>query len=77
MKTLNWNDMSSLGLIEKINTEILHPLGLSMSRDPETGVSQYIFVADDWFWEYYPTRNNTNISNEEIKERIKSMLNIK
>ncbi|HGK7310691.1 TPA: hypothetical protein ACJ51G_000661 [Aeromonas hydrophila subsp. hydrophila] len=35
MKCINWNQASELGLIVRINREILHPLGLSMSRDPK------------------------------------------
>jgi len=66
--------MSSLGLIERINTEILHPLGLAMSRDPDTGISKDIFVADDGFWEYESNRKTTIISNEEIKEKLKVFL---
>lgn len=35
MKCINWNQASELGLVVRINREILHPLGLSMSRDPK------------------------------------------
>lgn len=52
MKTINWNQMSELGLIQRINSEILHPLGLAMSRNVESGVSEEILIADDGFWEY-------------------------
>ncbi|WP_436718977.1 DUF7415 domain-containing protein, partial [Vibrio cholerae] len=37
MKCIDWNKMSELGLIEKINREILHPLGLAITRNVETG----------------------------------------
>lgn len=28
---INWNQASEMGLIERINTEILHPLGLAIN----------------------------------------------
>jgi hypothetical protein len=49
---LNWNDMSELGLIVRINNEILHPLGLSLSRNPGTGASEAVLIAPDGKWEY-------------------------
>lgn len=45
-KTINWNQASERGLIARINTEILHPLGLAMIRNPENGVSPGLIVAD-------------------------------
>lgn len=38
--------MSELGLVERINREICHPLGLAISRNPETGFSEWISVKD-------------------------------
>lgn len=52
MQTIDWNQMSKLGLIEKINREILHPMGLAISRNPKTGTSDQILVAPDGFFEY-------------------------
>lgn len=49
---LDWNDMSELGLIVRINTEILHPLGLALSRNPATGASEAVLIAPDGKWEY-------------------------
>ena len=43
---LDWNDMSDLGLLYFINTTVLHPIGLAIARDPETGQST-IIKADD------------------------------
>lgn len=40
MKSINWNQMSELGLIYKINKDILHPLGLAISRNPDNGFSE-------------------------------------
>lgn len=54
MKTIDWNTASKLGLIERINSEILHPLGLAMTRTPDNGFSQDILVADDMVFYYSP-----------------------
>lgn len=45
MKSINWNQMSELGLIERINREILHPIGLAISRNPDTGSSDSVFSS--------------------------------
>ncbi|MCO8161999.1 hypothetical protein NJC38_07485 [Pseudomonas sp. 21LCFQ010] len=47
MKLIDWNELSRLGLMVRINREILHPLGLAVSRDPETGKSSGAVVSDD------------------------------
>lgn len=73
MKKINWNQMSELGLIERINREILHPLGLAVSRNPENGSSEAILVADDGVWEYgnMPT---TVLNDEEFKDKFMKMI---
>jgi len=72
--TLNWNQMSELGLIERINTEILHPLGLAMSRNVENGFSEEILISEDGLWEYAPNRKSTIISDEEVKDKVENFL---
>lgn len=52
MKRLDWNEASRQGLVERINTEILHPLGLAMCRTPEDGMSPGLLIAEDGKWEY-------------------------
>jgi hypothetical protein len=47
MKSIDWNQLAELGLMAKINQEVLHPLGLAVTRNPETGVSEGILVSDD------------------------------
>lgn len=54
MKRIDWNEASRQGLVERINTEILHPLGLAMFRTPEDGVSPGLLIAEDGKWEYAP-----------------------
>lgn len=54
MKRIDWNEASRQGLVERINTEILHPLGLAMFRTAEDGVSPGLLIAEDGKWEYAP-----------------------
>ncbi|EHX3046545.1 hypothetical protein K6S25_001998 [Salmonella enterica] len=49
---LDWNQLSALGLIVRINKEILHPMGLALFRDPESGVSDGALIAPDGKWHY-------------------------
>lgn len=74
MKYIDWNQMSELGLIERINKEMLHPLGLTISRNPANGVSDAIFVADDKYYEYDPAIElKPVLSKDEIHQRLESM----
>lgn len=54
-KKIDWNKLSELGIIYKINKEVLHPIGLSLYRDPETGVSGGCYVENEP-WEYSTDR---------------------
>lgn len=45
-KTIDWNQASERGLIARINTEILHPLGLAMMRQPADGSSPGLLVSE-------------------------------
>lgn len=49
---VDWNELSKRGLIVRINSEILHPLGLAMFRDTESGVSGGALIAPDGEWQY-------------------------
>lgn len=73
MKAINWNQMSELGLIEKINTEILHPLGLAISRNTKTGCSENVLISDDGAWEYDPKMKTTIISDVQVKAKLSEM----
>lgn len=44
---IDWNEISRRGLLERINREIMHPLGLAICREVETGVSPGALVSDD------------------------------
>ncbi|EMA1801304.1 hypothetical protein SD377_001907 [Cronobacter turicensis] len=49
---LDWNQLSALGLIFRINHEILHPMGLAIFRDPDSGKSEGALIADDGVFSY-------------------------
>jgi len=52
---LDFNQMSELGLIFLINKQVLHPLGLSLTRELETGKSCGAIIASDLVWKYKPS----------------------
>ncbi|MDI5830186.1 DUF7415 domain-containing protein [Shewanella xiamenensis] len=76
MKSINWNQMSELGLIEKINREILHPIGLAIARDPATGISEKVLVAPDGIFEYGEMKS-TIISENEINKILDEYREVK
>lgn len=51
-ETIDWNEISRRGLLVRINREIMHPLGLAVCRNPETGSSPGAVVSDDGPWVY-------------------------
>lgn len=75
MKKLNWNQISELGLIERINKEILHPLGLAMYREVETGESPGAYVADDGLFKYADDFRLKNFIDDQVREKLQAMLN--
>lgn len=44
---IDWNEISRRGLLERINREIMHPLGLAVCRVVETGQSPGALVSQD------------------------------
>lgn len=79
MKNIDWNVASELGLIERINIEVLHPLGLAMTRNPNNGTSPYLLVAPDREFKYAPkiktkpvlTKDGIHEAIQQIEEREK------
>lgn len=65
MKRVDFNTLSQLGLLWKINKDILHPLGLALTRDPDTGISVGALVASDGAWEFSEESDKRNRSNLE------------
>jgi hypothetical protein len=75
IQSINWNQMSELGLIRRINRDILHPLGLAISRNPDTGTSEEILISDDGEWEYSPDiLEKVDLTDAEIKQKLTEML---
>jgi hypothetical protein len=73
LKNIDWNKASELGLVEKINREVLHPLGLAMTRNPEKGISEGLLISDDGEWEYAPNMKTTILPDEVVREAIKAV----
>jgi hypothetical protein len=80
MTILDFNFLSDCGLIYKINQEILHPLGLALSRE-EDGTSKGCRLAPDLIWKYnddilqrnekkfeYFLKNRKNILFQKLRE---------
>ncbi|MEI7408160.1 3'-5' exonuclease [Pectobacterium aroidearum] len=49
---IDWNELSKRGLLVRINKEIMHPIGLAIFRDQETGGSGGALISPDGKWEY-------------------------
>ena len=70
MRKIDWNKASDLGLIVRINKEILHPLGLAMFRDTDNGNSQGVFVSPDKEFHYDPDPEDIILTKAEIHALI-------
>ena len=68
-KKLDWNELSDLGLVERINKEILHPLGIAVYRDPEDGTSSGALISPDGEFSYGEIKSKI-ISDEEVIRRV-------
>jgi hypothetical protein len=73
MKSINWNELSQLGLVELINRETLHPLGLSISVEPDTGISRKIIVSPDGGFHYKHIKPEL-VSDDVITRRLNEIL---
>lgn len=71
---VNWTEISNLGLLQRINREVMHPLGLAIYRD-EDGTSDGALVADNGVWEYSPEVTNRILSDEDVVTAINKLLN--
>ena len=65
VKYFPFEKLSEFGLIYKINKEVLHPLGLALSREPNMNVSFGCIVAQDDIWEYPPATETVHEENYE------------
>lgn len=69
-KVLDWNQMASIGLVERINREILHKIGLAISINRETGSSDAVFISPDGVWEYPDDKESGVIDDDKVKELL-------
>jgi len=58
--TMDFKTMSENGLIWKINKEVLHKLGLALSRDINNFSLGCIIETKDFEWFYYDKSNERN-----------------
>lgn len=72
MKKLDWNELAELGLLERINREILHPLGLAAFRNVDDGTSGGALISPDGAWEFDPDMESKVISDEDVIKSIAS-----
>lgn len=52
IQLIDWNELSKRGLVRRINSELLHPMGLAVMYVPDSGVSPGALVAPDGIWTY-------------------------
>jgi len=57
--TLSWNELSDMGLLERINREVFNPLGLAVFRDVDSGLSGGAVVGEFAWTEPQPTPSST------------------
>lgn len=69
--SIDWSMMAKLGLIKKINNEILHPMGLAISYHRTTGFSEKIILSMDQVFEY--SEKTEMVPDEEIERKVKSL----
>lgn len=50
-KLVDWNNITEQGLLRRINKDIMHPLGLAIVRDVETGKSPGAIILSEGRWE--------------------------
>lgn len=56
-EVIDWNEIADRGLLYRINNEIMHPLGLAIMRDLDTGESRGALVSPDGKWEFEAKQN--------------------
>lgn len=74
---VDWNKLSELGLLERFNREILHPLGIAAFFNPETGQSGGALISNDGEFEYAPNMPTKITPNDEVRAKIKAHVDSK
>jgi hypothetical protein len=75
---LNFNDLSDLGLIYKINKEVLHPLGIALSRYSDGTSPGALIDTIDFNFEYSKDSEKRNIEKYDkfVSNRIEILKEI-
>lgn len=73
LKTINWCVWADLGLVEEINRKVLHPKGLAMSYEPDTGISRGALVSPDGLFEFHPDMKSKIIEDLDLIEILKGV----
>ena len=73
MSYINRNTLADLGLLERINKEILHPLGLTVCRTVEDGTSLGALISNDGKWEYSADIQSKIKSDDEVLRLLMSI----
>ncbi|AUR85915.1 hypothetical protein NVP1081O_180 [Vibrio phage 1.081.O._10N.286.52.C2] len=70
-KLINWKDASNLGLMYRINNEILHPLGFAVSRNEDgssSGLLQNVTMNEPISYdEHVHSKYSTNVMDNLLK----------
>lgn len=67
---MDWNKISEIGLLERLNREILHPLGIAVFFNPETGQSGGALISNDGEFEFDPSMPTKIIPEDEVRAKI-------
>lgn len=71
---IDWNQANKLHLIEKINRETLHPLGLALCCDPTKGISPGIVVSPNGKWIYPDTEPMLAPTDNDVRKIVKKII---
>lgn len=74
LKTVDWNQLSELGLQERINRQVLLPLGLGITRLTSNGTSPGCVVAENGGQFYFTGETKDVLTDDQIRARIQQMI---
>ena len=74
LKTIDWNQLSELGLQERITRQVLLPLGLGITRLTGNGTSPGCVVADGGGAFHFTGESKDVLTDDQIKARIQQMI---
>ena len=72
--TIDFNTLSTFGLVYLINKQVLHPLGLALTRNLETGRSNGAIISPDLSWKF--SLEDEEEYSKKLEEFLKHRKNI-